>query len=177
LPSESKHAFVTSVERSYGQRLRRFVSARLRNAAADTPDLMQEVYLRLLRIDDHEAIRNPQAYLFTVASHVLHQHALRQSTSLDSVGTIDLESRLHADIQTDPAAEVETEQAFEELGRSLQKLSPKAYATLILSRCEGLPLEQIGERLGVSRAQVKKYLARALIHMREGLSEMNRGKT
>ena len=175
--SETKHAFLTSVERSFGQGLRRFVSARLRNAAADTPDLMQEVYLRLLRIDDHEAIRNPQAYVFTVASHVLHQHALRQSTSLDSVGTIDLESRLHADIQSDPAAEVETEQAFEALGRSLQKLSPKAYATLILSRCEGLTLEQIGERLGVSRAQVKKYLARALIHMREGLSEMNRGKT
>lgn len=177
MPSETKHAFLTSVERSYGQRLRRFVSARLRNAAADTPDLMQEVYLRLLRIDDHEAIRNPQAYLFTVASHVLHQHALRQSTTLDSVAFVDVESQLAADVQTDPAAEVETEQAFEELGRSLQKLSPKAYATLILSRCEGLSLQQIGERLGVSRDQVKKYLARALIHVRRGLAEMNRGKT
>jgi RNA polymerase sigma factor (sigma-70 family) len=176
LRSETKHAFLTSVERSYGQQLRRFVSARLRNAAADAPDLTQEVYLRLLRIDDHEAIRNPQAYLFTVASHVLHQHALRQSTTLDSVGLVDVESQLPADVQADPATQVETEQAFEELGRSLQKLSPKAYATLILSRCEGLPLQQIGERLGVSRDQVKKYLARALIHVREGLAEMNRGK-
>jgi RNA polymerase sigma-70 factor (ECF subfamily) len=177
LRSETKHAFVTSVERSYGQRLRRFVSARLRNAAADTQDIMQEVYLRLLRIDDHEAIRNPQAYLFTVAGHVLAQHALRQSTTLDSESFVDVESQLPGDAQTDPAAEVETEQAFEELGRSLQKLSPKAYATLILSRCEGLPLQQIGERLGVSRDQVKKYLARALIHVHKGLAEMNRGKT
>ncbi len=176
MPSETKHAFLTSVEQSHGQRLRRFVSARLRNAAADAPDLIQEVYLRLLRIDDHEAIRNPQAYLFTVASHVLHQHTLRQSKTLDSVCLADVESQLPADVQTDPAAQVETEQAFEELGRSLQKLSPKAYATLILSRCEGLPLQQIGERLGVSRDQVKKYLARALIHVREGLAEMNRGK-
>ena len=174
--SETKHAFLTSVERTYGQRLRRFVSARLRNAAADTPDLMQEVYLRLLRIDNHESIRNPQAYLFTVASHVLHQHTLRQSTTLDSVDFNDVESRLQADVQTDPAVQVETEQAFEELGRSLQKLSPKAYATLILNRCEGLPLAQIGERLGVSRDQVKKYLARALLHVRKGLTEMNRGK-
>ena len=71
---------------------------------------------------------------------------------------------------------VETEQAFEELGRSLQKLSPKAYATLILNRCEGLPLAQIGEQLGVSRDQVKKYLARALLHVRNGLAEMNGGK-
>ncbi len=174
--SETKHAFLTSVERVYGRRLRRFVSARLRNAAADTPDLMQEVYLRLLRIDNHESIRNPQAYLFTVASHVLHQHALRQSTTLDSVNFNDAESRLHADVQTDPAVQVETEQAFEELGRSLQKLSPKAYATLILNRCEGLPLAQIGERLGVSRDQVKKYLARALLHVRKGLTEMNQGR-
>lgn len=169
---EAKHAFLTSVQQSYGQRLRHFVSARLRNATADTSDLMQEVYLRLLRIDDHEAIRNPQAYLFTIARHVLHQHALRQSITLDSVSLDDVESQLpngHAD----PAVEVETDQAFEELGRSLQELSPKAYATLILSRCEGLPLKQIGERLGVSRDQVKKYLARALLHLRKGLSEMN----
>jgi RNA polymerase sigma factor (sigma-70 family) len=175
LRPDTKHTFVTSVERSYGQRLRRFVSARLRNAAADTPDIMQEVYLRLLRIDDPEAIRNPQAYLFTVANHVLYQHALRQSV-LGSVSPDDIDSRPQADVHADPAAEVETEQAFEELGRSLQELSPKAYATLMLNRCEGLTLKEIGERLGVSRDQVKKYLARALIHVRQGLSEMNRSK-
>lgn len=175
LRGERKQAFVASVERTYGQRLRRFVSARLRNAAADTPDLVQEVYLRLLRVEEHESIRNPQSYLFTVASHVLHQHASRQSTIPDSVD-VDIETQPHPDAQADPAVAVETEQAFEELGRSLQQLSPKAYATLILSRCEGLPLAQIGERLGVSRDQVKKYLARALLHVREGLAEMNRGK-
>ncbi len=89
---------------------------------------------------------------------------------------VDFEARL-PDSQTDPAAEVEMEQAFEALGRSLQQQSPKAYATLILSRCEGLPLKQIGERLGVSRDQVKKYLARALLHVRKGLSEMSQDKT
>ena len=171
----AKHEFLTSIERSYGRRLRRFVAARLRNAAADTPDLMQEVYLRLLRINDHEAIRNPQAYLYTVASHVLHQHALRQAKTLESVELIDVESQLDSDAP-DPAAQVETEQAFEELGRSLQKLSPRAYATLILNRCEGLSLQQIADKLGVSRDQVKKYLARALIHVRDGLASMNRGK-
>jgi RNA polymerase sigma-70 factor (ECF subfamily) len=137
---------------------------------------VQEVYLRLLRVDDHEAIRNPQAYLFTVASHVLHQHAVRQSSALDPLSPLDIEARLRDD-RTDPAAEVEMEQAFEKLGRSLQQLSPKAYATLILSRCEGLSLEQIGERLGVSRDQVKKYLARALLHVRQGLSEMSGDET
>ena len=173
---EAKQAFVTAMERRYGAKLRRFLSFRLRHASADVPDLFQEIFVRLLRIKDQETIRNPQAYLYTVASHVLHQHARLQSTTLGSDKT-DIERPPPADLQSDPAMEVETEQAFEELGRSLQKLSPNAYATLILHRCEGLTLQQIGDRLGVSRAQVKKYLARALLHVRQGLSEMDQSKT
>ena len=61
--------------------MRRYLAVRMRNAAADVPDLMQEIFLRVLRIQDHEAIRNPQAYLFTVANHVLAQHALRQAAT------------------------------------------------------------------------------------------------
>lgn len=171
--SDSKQAFLRTVQSAYGTRLRRFLSARLRNAAADTPDLMQEVFLRLLRVDDHDAIRNPQAYLFTVASHVLHQHLLRESSVAASVSLTDVIPMLEAE-EGDPAAQAETEQAFEQLGRSLQTLSPKAYATLILARCDGMPLKEIGERLGVSRAQVKKYLARALIHVRQELNDMSK---
>lgn len=177
MSSESKRAFLASIDKAHGRQLRRFLSARLRNAAADAPDLMQEVYLRLLRIEDHETIRNPQAYLFTVASHVLHQHALRGVATASSEALMDAAAGLQAFPDADPAAEAETDQAFEALGRSLQKLSPRAYTTLLLSRCEGLSLQQIGERLGVSRAQVKKYLARALIHVRQQLHEMDKDRT
>ena len=177
MSGESRYGFVKLIEQFYGQRLRRFLSARLRNAAADTPDLMQEVYLRLLRVQDQEAVRNPQAYLFTVASHVLHQHALRESGTLDSVRLEDIEPQLRAEDHADPAKEAETDEMFEKLGHSLQKLSPRAYTTLILSRCEGIPLQEIGAQLGVSRDQVKKYLARALLHVRERLNEMDEDAT
>jgi RNA polymerase sigma factor (sigma-70 family) len=171
LPGDSRYGFAKFIEQSCGQRLRRFLSARLRNAAADTPDLMQEVYLRLLRVEDQEAIRNPQAYLFTVASHVLHQHALRESATLESVRLEDVEPHLRSESPVDPAVETETDELFEKLGQSLQKLSPRAYTTLILSRCEGMPLKEIGEQLGVSRDQAKKYLARALLHVRQCLND------
>lgn len=169
MSSETKRAFLASLERTHGRRLRQFLSARLRNAAADTADLMQEVYLRLLRIEDHETIRNPQAYLYTVASHVLHQHTLRQSAAPEPTALTQIAADFQAQAEVDPAVELEMDQTFEELGRSLQQLSPRAYTTLVLSRCEGLPLKEIGERLGVSRDQVKKYLARALIHVRQGM--------
>ena len=44
---------------------------------ADVPDITQEVYLRMLRVPNFESIRSPEAYLITVAQHVLQQHTLK----------------------------------------------------------------------------------------------------
>jgi DNA-directed RNA polymerase specialized sigma24 family protein len=43
----------------------------------DVPDIAQEVYLRMLRIPTIESIRSPEAYLFTVAQHLVQQHTLK----------------------------------------------------------------------------------------------------
>lgn len=72
LEREYRHTFVSTIATRYGARLRRFFSLRLRNAT-EAPDLAQEVFLRLMRVERPETIRSPEAYLFTVASHVLHQ--------------------------------------------------------------------------------------------------------
>jgi RNA polymerase sigma factor (sigma-70 family) len=172
--SDPRQAFLMSIEKAHGRQLRRFLAIRLRNAAADAPDLMQEVFLRILRIEHYETIRNPQAYLYTIASHVLQQHALRQAQAPSLSASAEQAFELASIDEIDPATEVETEQAFHAIGASLKAVSPRAYATLILSRCHGMPLHDIGLRLGVSRAQVKKYLAKALIHVREHLSQMNK---
>lgn len=65
--------FVSGMDKKYGGRLRRFLRLRVRDAS-DVPDLAQEVFLRLLRAPSHEDIRSPEAYLFTIASHVVQQH-------------------------------------------------------------------------------------------------------
>ena len=44
-------------------------------ARTDAADLAQEVYLRMLRVNDVEAIQSPQRYLFTVASNLLKENA------------------------------------------------------------------------------------------------------
>jgi RNA polymerase sigma-70 factor (ECF subfamily) len=163
LTIEQKQAFLAAMEKAHGRPLRRFLAVRMRHAAADVSDLVQEVYLRLLRIEDHEAIRNPQAYLYTVASHVLHQYTLRQSVTPESMDPADVIAELHSVPDTDPAMQAELEQRFEELGSALQQLSPRAYATLVMHRCDGVPLKEIAVRFGVSRTMVKRYLARALV--------------
>ncbi len=109
-----KRTFVTALEATHGGALRRFLSARLRNATADVPDLVQEIYLRLLRIKDHEAIRNPQAYLFTVATHVLHQHMLQRSARTSAMDPLDLAAQLQwPQAAPDPAEELEVAEQIE----------------------------------------------------------------
>lgn len=169
---ESRRNFVSAMEKTHGRALRRFLAVRMRHAAADVPDLVQEVFLRLLRIPDHESIRNPQAYLYTIASHVLHQYTLRQTVTAAAVDPAVINAEIEASLDSDPAEEVQVEQRFEELGKGLQQLSPRAYATLLMYRCEGATLEQIGKRLGVTRVMAKKYLTKAMTYCQQRLQEM-----
>lgn len=170
---ESRAAFLTALQTSYGRGLRRFLASRMRDAAADVPDLVQEVFLRLLRLEDHEAIRNPQAYLYTIASHVLHQYMLRRVVSEETFESADLMAELPPVEDADPAVEVETEQRFEALGEALRQRSPRAYATLVMHRRDGIPLREIALRLGVSHSMVKRYLAIALSYCQQRLDEMD----
>lgn len=171
MSKQTRQAFVTAVERAYGAGLRRFLSTRLRHAAADVPDIFQEIFMRLLRIKDHETIQNPQAYLFTVASHVLHQYALKRSMGPETMDPLALAAELQSTTAPDPADETDLRQQIADLGRALEKLSPRVYATLVMYRCEGMTLTEIGERLGVSHTMARKYLTRAIVFCDQYLEE------
>jgi len=166
VPKEARHNFVSAIASRYGDRLRSFLSRRLRNEA-DAPDLAQEVFLRLMRVEHHESIRSPEAYLFTVASHVLHQHALKQAATPVSVDISELFADLQLTSGDDPASTADIAQRIEWLERSLKELPPKISTTLMLHRFAGFSIEEIGQHLGVARPTAKKYLARALTHVRD----------
>ena len=173
MSSDPKYAFLTAIEKNHGRQLRRYLAARLRNAAADVPDLVQEIFLRLLRIKDQETIRNPRAYLFTVAGHVLHQHALKQTATPELIEIADVVPELQSIPDTDPAVQAELDQRFEAIGRGLRAAAPAAYATFMLHRYHGLPLKEISQRLNVSHVTTKRYLARALEYIE---NQLERGR-
>lgn len=170
MTAETKQTLVAGLVVSHGEQLRRFLMARLRSAA-DVPDVVQEVFLRMLRVPNHETIRSPEAYLFTVAQHVAQQHALRQATAPVSVELSRMISELQGAVSADPEMQVAADQCLEALQGALDGLPPKARAAFMLHQRDGLSLLEVGERLGVSRAMVKKYLARALLHFRQSLQE------
>lgn len=168
-----KQALVADIERQHGGRLRRFLASRLRTSlVADAPDLAQEVFLRLLRIDHLETIRSSESYLFTVAFHVLHQHVLRYSARPESVDISTLINEMEAVPESDPVLQAERQQQLQELQAALSGLPPKAQAVLLLHRRDGYSLDEIAQKLGFSRAMAAKYLSRALLHCRQRMQQL-----
>jgi RNA polymerase sigma-70 factor (ECF subfamily) len=169
LTADTGQALVAALVASHGTQLRRFLLSRVRNSA-DVPDLVQEVYLRMLRIPDHDVIRSPEAYLFTVAQHVAHQHLIRQSNVAPPTELQDMLVEL-AEIPNDPAGELSALQSLEELEQALHRLSPRERATFLYHRRDGLTLQEIADRFGVSRQMVKKYLTKAVLELRKNLRD------
>ena len=143
---EARYTFVSEIASRYGRRLLSFFTQRLRNRA-DAPDLAQEVFLRLMRVEHHETIRSPEAYLFTVASHVLHQHTLRQASTPASIDISEVFAELQLTSNDDPLASVDAQQRLQRMDRSLAQLPPKVSSTLLLHRFAGLSIEEIGKEL------------------------------
>lgn len=169
--AEDPRTLVADLVSTHGRQLRQFLVARVHNAA-DVADIVQEVYLRMLRIPNIESIRSPEGYLFTVARHVVQQHTLRRSATplcIELTQLLDIPCNTP---ELDPVLATDAAQCIEQLQDAIDELSPKVRATFLLHRRDGLSLEDIGARLGISQPMVKKNLARALLHFRQRLEQV-----
>jgi RNA polymerase sigma factor (sigma-70 family) len=173
LPADNNESFVNRVASEHDRRLKAFLSRRLRNPL-DAHDLAQEVYLRLLLAQRLDAIRNPEAYLLTVASHLIHEHAIKTASVPPLVCLDDPETVVDPVSDEDPGAQAEMRQRLYALERALGKMSPKAAAALVLHRRDGFPLDEVAVELRLSRSMVKKHLVNALSKCRQYLERLER---
>jgi len=82
----------TLVERLFAQHrghLQTFFFRRV-HSHPDAAELAQEVYVRMLRVPDMEAIRNPEAYLYTVASNLGKEHARQEHKDAGQFGYLEI---------------------------------------------------------------------------------------
>ena len=146
-----------------------FIRRRIRRPA-DALDLTQEVYLRFLRADRAELIRNPEAYLYTVAANLLREQSVldRRWDHAVDVGELPTETAL-VNFRT-PEDEVDLEARMARIADSIDTLPAKCRAVLIMQYRDGLTYEQIAEHLGVTTHAVKKYVMQGLALCRKRLN-------
>lgn len=137
----------------------------------DAQDLAQEVFVRLLRVDGGEdsIIANPEAYLFTVASNLVKEHAVLQKRRGLSVDIAQMLPELESP-QGTPEAEAEREFRRERLYAAIDRLPPRCKAVMLMQHRDGMSYQEIAVQLGVSSHMVKKYVVKALALCRRGLA-------
>lgn len=150
----------------YRTELRRFFKLKSRNAQHSN-DLVQEVYLQALRFPPAEQLREPLAYLFKIAWHVVNRFNQRTRTDPVSYDSVVAEERAEfggADLwSVDISEQAGLEEQFD---RVLRELPPKMQAVLLLRKRDGLSYKEIARETSLSVHTVKKYIARAVVHFK-----------
>jgi RNA polymerase sigma factor (sigma-70 family) len=169
--TEIKKSLVERLFAEHGGALKAFLYRRVRRHP-EAAELAQEVYVRMLRVPDLTTIRNPEAYLYAVASNLAKEHARRTP---DYSKIIDIDDPLVQEQLAELpafAGQLDREQRIKRLREVLSQLSPKCQAAVELQYWHGMSYEEIAGRLGVSTNMVKKYLSQALMHCRRRMARL-----
>lgn len=125
----------------------------------------------MLRVSDPEAIRDPDAYLYSVASNLVRESAgirAHREATVD-VEDVSVDEQL-AELMSFDAA-IDAEKRVQRLRQVLRELPPKCHAAAVFQLRYDLSYQEIAGRLGVSTHMVKKYLRQALWHCRRRMVE------
>lgn len=168
---ESKHdtdRLVEQLATDHNDDLVRYISRRVRSVA-DAREIAQEAYVRLLRLDRKDLIREPRPYLYRIAANVLYEFELKRRA--DQAGLVRWQSETVMEAVGRIDRDIELLGLHRQMESVLTQLSPKCRAVLILHRRDGMTYQEIADQIGISVSMVKKYLIQGLRHCRKALSD------
>lgn len=163
-PAAKASANSEMVERLYlahRHALQRYFARRVR-PRSDAQELAQEVYFRLLRVPDADAIRNPEGYLYAIAANLIKERAAQHHLSRRRVPLED--AVLPEALSEEPSCPdiLDTARRARRMREVLRQLPVKCQAAVTLHYWHGLSYAETAQQLGISVNMVKKYLVAAL---------------
>lgn len=128
--------------------------------ASNAADLAQDTFLRVMLKRDLEALREPQAYLRTIAHSLVVNYWRRQDLERAYLDALAVFPENVLPSEEEKAIVLE---ALQEIDRLLGRLSVKARTAFLLSHLDGMTYVEIAAELDVSDRMVKKYMAQAML--------------
>lgn len=165
-------AQVEQLYRAHYERLEKFLIARTRsNDLVEV--ILQDIYLKLMAIPDLSVINNPNAYLNRLANNLLVDHYRQQELRQRWFTEQPLE-----DIDcSEPAPSLPEQAHYAQLldayQHALGELPDEAQEIVRLFHIDGLTHLEIARKLGKSTSWIEKSIARALLHCRQKIDDIN----
>jgi RNA polymerase sigma-70 factor (ECF subfamily) len=125
-------------------------------------DLAHDAFIRVLSLTEPQAIKEPRAFLATLAGRLLIDGARRRRIEQAYLEALAIQA--HDAGMPDPEAIHVALEALEKIAVMLAGLPEKPREAFLLSRLDGLTYSEIAIELKVSASTVKNYVASALVH-------------
>ena len=130
----------------------------------DADDVIQEAYSRFAAMEVVDQIRNPRAYLFSVARTIVLMH-LRHARVVSIRAVEDTDSQTIASDEPSPETQTSDREQLHILAIAVAGLPERGRRAFLLRTIDELSHREIGQRLGMSANAVQKSLAKSLLHL------------
>ncbi|MFT3949800.1 MAG: RNA polymerase sigma factor [Agriterribacter sp.] len=144
----------------YADNVFRFIIKNLRHEE-DARDVVQTAFEKLWRNREEVVYEKSKAYLFTVAYNQMIDHIRKESRI-----------SLKEDFKDDVSIQQPKQNLKKILEHALSRLNETQRSLVMLKDYEGYSYEEIGKITGLSESQVKVYLHRARLQLKEYLVKM-----
>lgn len=166
-------ALVAALLEEHGSALRRFIRVRSNLNEHDCEDVMQMLSERLLKLDNLrqvldgrlDTVRN---YMFQIAVNLLIDKKRRDDVRQRDHHISEQDATILSNLDS-PDRKLEGKHKLRQTMDILNSLKSPYRQAFLLNRVEGKSYRQISDILGVSVSTVEKYIAKALVAVRQGV--------
>ncbi|MAC57945.1 MAG: RNA polymerase subunit sigma-24 [Novosphingobium sp.] len=155
--------FLDRLFRSEAPRLARFIRRAVRNHD-EVNDLVQDTFVNFVAADPGPAVRNPAAYLTTIARRLLWGHARRQASS-SQLRFVNVDEAGEIPIGPEQEWMMEAADVIRRYEQALAELPARTREIFRLSKQEELSYQEIANRLGMTVRGVKYHMRKALLYL------------
>ncbi len=124
-------------------------------------DLVQDTYLRLLRLGDQHVVEQPRALLHKIATNLAIDHLRKEKHSVQGIDCLDAAMAVPCHAPS-PERELVGKQQFQLFLQAIEHLPSRTREAFLLCRVYGYSYQEIAKRMNISESGVEKLLMRAL---------------
>ncbi len=159
-PIAITYAQVASLFHQYREELIRRLTGMVKSRET-AADLVQDTYLRLLRVAGQQTVEQPRALLHKIATNLAIDHLRKEKHGVQGVDGLD-EAMAVPCRAPSPERALLGKQRYRLFLQAIEHLPPRTREAFLLCRVYGYSYQEIATRMNISESGVEKLLMRAL---------------
>jgi RNA polymerase sigma factor (sigma-70 family) len=138
-------------------------------------DLVQDTYVRLLRLGDAHVVEQPRALLHRIAANLAIDHLRKEKNLIQASEGMDAAVTVPSQAPS-PERELLAKQRLRLCLQAVRELPPRSREAFLLCRVYGYSYQEIAVRMNISESGVEKLLMRALDQSCEALEVIDKAE-